>query len=271
MNQTTNNLVNGADLSPEQLPQVRELEPGQVVAISSLIRYMSALRNPDPGEVAERDIRVLSPAYLRSGLYVPPDKKDSDYKEARDHVIFPADEYKIITTSPIRLASAAATGVRKKRQDDPDKERVEEIAGRASAKSLISKIEATERLRESLGTRYGRLATFDKELMSARGTGFLAHYGQENGRMLIAEAETEIFATLDIVAKTKGWDADQYQRAVRTLQYKLFGDHPDRYKNWKAFLPVAQRHLRRRRAVVLGVRQRLEKELTNYTQYLDEE
>lgn len=249
----------------------RELEPDERVAISSVIKYVSDVRRPDFGEVTERDLSMITPGYIESGLYVPKGLTDRDVPDAKGPVIFPATEYKLLTKSPEHLAAKAANGVRNKRYQFEDKANVELIAGQASAHALSSQIERTESLRVSLVSKHQNLDFLLGELRNARGTGFFAHYSSAKVRVMVASAETAILQALDVAATTKNWSEEQYERAARTLNYKLFGGHDERYKNWKSFAPMASRYARQRSLVALSARQRLEKEYKKYSHYLEDE
>lgn len=250
--------------------QPREFGPDQRIAISSLIKYVSDVRELEEGEIAERDVAMLTSQYIASGLYVAHETRGR-VANAHGHVVFPAGEYKVITTSPERVAAVAASGVWKKRQSTQDKERVEQIAGRASGHALVSKLEKTTELKEALGQRQASLQAVISELKAAGGTGFFAHYPSSRLRVMLANAEQEIFSTLDVTATTKGWSEEQYSRAKRVLGWKLFGDHEDRYRMWKEFTPMVYHYARNRKLVVRSVEDRLKREIRKYQHFLDDD
>src|SRR5690606_36817268 len=131
-------------------------------------------------------VRMLTPDFIETGLYVPQHLTDSDVPQARGHVIFPAAEYKLLTVSPARLAEAAATGVRHRRSQQPDKAEVERRVGRASAHALESQLSKAQALEVSLQSRQDALQIIRDEIMSARGTGFFAHYPADRVKMIVA-------------------------------------------------------------------------------------
>lgn len=264
-------LGQGTLLGAESAPEPREFLPNERVAISGMIKWFSDVRGVDPSLVTERDNEMLTSPYIESGLYVPRGVDEKTVPQSRGHVIFPAAEYRLLTKSPERVASAAATGVRNKRQDNPDKARVGQIAGRASAHALESQMERAQQLVGALQMKQGALKTIRGELMSARGTGFFAHYSADEVKMIVVNGETAIFEALDVCATTKGWNEEQLERAKRTLQYKLFGDHEDRYKNWKEYSLMAHEYARKRKLVIMSELQRLDREYKKYRPFLDEE
>ncbi len=264
-------LGQGSLVTPESAPEPREFTPDERVAISGMIKWFSDSRNIDPGLVTERDVTMLTPAYIESGLYVPAELTDRDMPQARGHVIFPASEYRLLTVSPSRLAESAATGVRNRRSQVSDKAKVEVVAGRASAHALESQLSKTDQLVESLQSRQDSLKTIRGELKSARGTGFFAHYSADKVKMIVVNGETAIAEALEVCAMSKGWNAEQLERAKRTLNYKLFGDHSDRFRNWKDFSHMAHTYTRKRKLVVVAEQQRLTREFLKYKPFLDEE
>jgi len=264
-------LGQGYLIDPEAPPQLREFGPDEKVAISGMIKWYSDVRNADPSLVTERDIGMLQPVYIETGLYVPEGVHEKDVTQAKGGVIFPASEYSFLTVSPKRLAESAATGVRKNRSQNPDKSRVEDIAGKASAHALKSQIDRSQQLFGALEQKQNALKTIRKELMGAKGTGFFAHYPANDVRMIVINGETAIFEALEVCATTKNWNLDQLKRAKDTLHYKLYGDHKERFKNWKEFSLMAYQYTRRRKLVVMSNTQKLQREFSKYEHYLDEE
>ncbi len=263
MNEIDNKLelAGEIDKSADYQPTLVEPTLDQKLAISSLIKRLSEHRDIDPHSVTDRDRQLLTPTFVATGLYVPPDKSDKQVLNSRHHIIFPPNEYKLLTISPARLAGAVATKVSEKRSLQDDKQKVKQVANRASIHALESQLERLIALESSLQHRQDDLRLARGELMSARGTGYFAHYSRNRLSIILANTEMAINEALGVCAFTKGWDKEQTTRAKRTLDYKLFGDEADRYKNWKAFSLMAYHYARKRKLVVASDRQRLVWEL----------
>ena len=105
-----------------QPPEVEGLDLERRISTSGLIKYFAEARNLSEAGVNPDFIEYLKPLTLEAGLYVPEGKTDRDIDTARGPVIFPAAEYKVLTKSPIHIASTASVGVKKARQNDMDKE-----------------------------------------------------------------------------------------------------------------------------------------------------
>lgn len=254
-----------------QPPEVEGLDLERRISTSGLIKYFAEARNLSEAGVNPDFIEYLKPLTLEAGLYVPEGKTDRDIDTARGPVIFPAAEYKVLTKSPIHIASTASVGVKKARQNDMDKEAVDLASKRASGHALTSQLKRAGELFDQLKTKETALKMIESEIYSARGTGYYAHYSIGVMSPLILTAEEAIFDALDVVATTGGWTEEQFSDAQKALKYQLFGQHKDRYSYWRGYVPVARRYARKRRLVVQSSIGLIERELTKYQQFLDDE
>lgn len=252
-------------------PEVEGVDLERRISTSGLIKYFAEKRQLDEADVDPRFVDFLKPAVLEAGLYLPKGKTDRDIDTARGPVIFPADEYKILTRSPIHIANTASTGVKKARQDDVDKESVDFASKRAAGHALTGQIARTNELLDKLKIKESALKLVEKEIFSARGTGYYAHYSIKTMSPLITSAEDAILDALNVVATTGGWTEEQYIEAQKALKYQLFGLHKDRYSYWRGYVPMARRYAHKRRLVVQSTLYPLERTLTKYQSYLEYE
>lgn len=253
----------------ERAPLVFDSE--KMVAVSSMIISIASIRDIDPGTVTERDVRVLTPRVIESGLYVARGVRDIDQEHARNGVIFPAEEFKFMTMSPLHVARSAANGVWNKRKDAIDKQEANIIANRASGHALKSMLERSKNLENAIADQEKELKIVTRELSPKSGPAFYAHHRAADLKILLASAETAIFDALNVSAVTHQWDEDTYSRAKRTLEYQLFGQHNQRYKNWKAYAPMVAKYARARRLIVKQSQTPIVSELEKYQAYLDDE
>ncbi len=254
--------------TPLKHPEL-DIDSTKRIATSGLIKYIAETRHLDVADVDHRFMEFLKPAVLESGLYVPEGMTDLEIDTARGPVIFPADEYRILTKSPLHIASTASVGVKNARQNDPNKEDVDKAAKRASGHALTSQLNRTNKLLDHLKVKESSLRLIEKEIFSARGTGYYAHYSVGRMTPLITNAEDAIFDALNVVATTGGWTKRQYIESRKALQYQLFGLHKERYSYWRGYAPMARRYAYKRRIVVQSTRDQLGRELLKYQPFLD--
>ncbi len=257
----------GAELAP--VP--RHFEPEQKIAISSMIKHIADVRNIDPGTTTERDVRVMSPGQIESGLYLPEGARDSKQQHARGGVIFPPAQYADLTISPARVASKAVNKVWRDHEHAADKSIVEAMAQEEADKALKNHLGRLQNLASALSDQEEFLDIITRELGGARGTGYYAHYPAIDLRMKVAGAETAIFDALEVAAITHSWDRDKYSRAKRALSYQLFGGHENRFKNWKAYASMAKTYAYRRRKIIENSEKPIVSELKKYQPVADNE
>jgi len=255
----------------EQAPVPVSFDPEKMVAVSSMIISIASIRDLDPGMVTDRDVRVLKPSVIESGLYVANGIRDIDQEHARNGVIFPAEEFKFMTMSPLHVARSAATGVWNKRKDANNKQEAQIIANRASGHALSSMLERSRNLENAIANQEHAIKTIAKELSPSSGPAFYAHHRAADLKILLASAETAVFDALNVSAVTYQWDEEKYTRAKRTLEYQLFGKHEGRYKNWKAYAPMVTKYARARRLIVKQSQGPIVQELEKYQAYTDDE
>lgn len=248
----------------EHVPSPRQFDPEQVVAISSMIKYITEVRNLQPDITTERDVHDLNPEKIESGLYVPEGVPDSKQKHARGGVIFSPEEYADLTISPARVAGKVINKVWKDHPLAEDKSVIEAIARAEAKRALENHLGRFHNLADALRSQEEFFDLITKELGGARGTGYFAHYKAIDLKMKLADAETAIFATLDVAAITKEWGRGRYARAKHALSYQLFGDHEERYGYWKAYAKMAKTYAYRRRKIIENTEKPIESELRKY-------
>lgn len=250
-------------------PEILDIDLFKRFATSSLIKYIAEARALNEAEVSPEWVQFVSPATIEPGLYLPKGKTDRDIDTAKGPVIFPAAEYKVLTKSPIHVANTASAGVKVARYDATDKEEVDKVAKRAAGHALENQIDRTNTLVCSLKDKEDALKLIEKEIFSAGGTGFYAHFKAEKMLPLISLAESAIFDTLNVSATTGGWTEWQYEEAKKALNYQLFGLHGKRYESWKQYAPMARRYAHKRRLVVQSTIAPLVREFSKYQSFLE--
>lgn len=251
-------------------PEVLDIDLTKRFATSALIKCIAEQRQLEADKVNPEFMDYINSATIEAGLYVPNGKTDRDIATALGPVIFPPNEYSILTKSPVHIANTAATGVLNARDNQDDKDLVNKTAKRASGHALQSQIKRTNLLLSELAGKQEALEVIKNEIFSAKGTGYFAHYKAEKMLPLIGLAELAMFDALNVAATTGGWDEQQYRSAKTALSYQLFGDFEKRYSYWKQYTPVVYRYTRKRKLVVKGTEDQLKRELRKYQPYLDE-
>ena len=250
--------------------EVQGIDISRRFATSALIKHIAEVRDVSPAEVDSRFMDFISPALIESGIYLPKGKTDRDIDTAMGPVIFPASEYKVLSKSPVHIAFTASAGVKKARHEDEDKESVEKASKRASGHALGSQKVRADELLTKLKNKEDALKLIKNEIVSAKGTGFFAHYSAEKMLPLIGLAEEAIFDALNVTATTGGWNEYQYKEAKKALNYQLFGLHDKRYSYWRQYAPLVYNYTRKRRLVVGSTIGQLERELKKYQTYITE-
>jgi len=251
--------------SPEQL----EIDITKRFATSSLIKFIAMSRNLDPKTINPEVLDFITPTEIEDGIYLPRGKNDRDIDLARGPVIFPADEYKLLTKSPEHIANSASVGVIKAHQDEDDKEGINKASKRAAGHALSSQLSRVNGLVDKLKSKEDALKIMRKELFSARGTGYYTHYPASKMLPIIDLAETAIFDALNVSATTGGWSEDLYLDAKKALEYQLFGLYEKRYASWRAYTPMVQYYTYKRRMVAKSTITPIQKELKKYQPYLE--
>lgn len=254
---------------PQQSPEQLEIDLTKRFATSSLIKFIAYARNIDPQTINPEVLDFITPAEIEDGIYLPRGKKDREIDLARGPVIFPADEYKLLTKSPIHIANSASVGVKKARINEDDKENVDKTAKRASGHALESQLQRVKKLESELKDKEDALKVIRKEVFTAKGTGYYAHFPASKMLPLISLAEVAIFDALNVSATTGGWKSELYKDAKKALEYQLFGLHKQRYANWRAYTPMVQYYTYKRRMVAKSTITPIEKELKKYQPFLE--
>jgi len=254
--------LGGIELPGTEAP--REIDWAQPISISSLIKYISDTRNLDPSTITKRDMRKITPDYIACTLFLSEDAKDSDVVGARSHVVFPAAQFRLIASSPLRIERHAQTGVEAAREHMPDKYEVGNAAERAADHALAVKTRHADRLIDALTDERDFMATIIRELTGAGGTGWYAHYPAETLKVKLASAETALLDALQVSATRRGWNTEQYGRAQRTLEFQLFGKGVNRHANWVSYAQMAYRYARARRIVAISSLRGIEIERRSY-------
>lgn len=255
----------------ETPPIPRQLDMTDVVSISSIIKHISDQRNLDPSMVTERDMRVMNPAQIHAGLYVPEGERDIDVPDARGGLILPPDEFGFISTSPLRIGREVMRKYRAKHKTDLDKERVNTDAYLEAVTALETRLKRVDNLEGVIEEEQAFMDQIVRELGNARGTGFYAHYKAGDLRIKLASVETAIFRSLNVAATTLNWDKEKHERAQRTVVYQLYGKDVSRHKNWVGYAAMAGDYARQRKTVVHQSRGPIKVELKKYQTHLDEQ
>src|SRR5579864_6311930 len=142
----------GSLLAIEPIPERPPVDYGEdpQVSASKFIRDMSDKFNLSTSYTTLDAIAVASPDNIRSGLYVPRDKHDSQMQNAFLGVIFTDIEYVAFAKSPGQLAKHEMSKERKSRQLDPNKDRVEELAQERASGVLNRLLESQGNLQTAL-------------------------------------------------------------------------------------------------------------------------
>ncbi len=248
------------------VPEVGALEivyPDRRIAASTIIKIAGELLQPDQSEVTERDIRVLTPNTINSGLYVNPYGRD--VAPAYKGVVFPPAQFKVLARSPSDLAKHANVGARAAHEDDPDKLKVEAIGMRAAGHELTARIEKIRKTQESLLLQGRLLQAFAGELRS----GNFAHYKRSNIIALREYTHYSILEALNAAAGTFKWDEEKTERASMTLQYQLYGSNSHRIKHWIGYTNMSSEYARRRGVIARQSSRDAWRELQKYQPFLD--
>lgn len=239
----------------------RDINWQQRISVSSLIQYISDVRALPPDTASPRELASLTPEKISSSLYVPEGLEDREVADARGGIIFPADEFKLITTSPLHVGRTAAGAVRAARRTETDKAAVESTATRASLHALETMHGRAGVLVDKLDADYSVLALVSRELASARRTGFFAHFPAAELKTKLAAAETAIFDALDVAGSVRRWTGETHERARHTLEYQLFGSEAPRRRNWAAYTAMVGVYARRRRIIAAQSQRAIEREI----------
>ncbi len=239
------------------------------IASSALIKLVTDTAPPDPSEVTERDLRVMSPNQISSGLYVPEARSPQDTPNSFKGVVFPADQFLVIARSPSDLARHTRTRTLRAHERTDDKYQADQSANRAAGHVLKSHLSKISTLETSLHNEEEKAALFSRELHGARGTGYYSHHSFEKLQPIKASVESAIFDALNVAATTHKWDKEKTERARKTILYQLYGIDSRRVKNWIGYTDVVKNYAHARGIVIAQARRSVATELAQYQPFLD--
>lgn len=239
------------------------------MAASTAIKLISDTNPPDPAEVEERDLRIITPTYLRRGLFTEP--YGSKIENALDGVIFPQSEFKLLARSPADLGRQMDVRTQSFHETDLDKVAVDALGKRAAGHTLRNQLTKIDGLHASLVDQHDGVEDFLRELRTAGATGNFAHYSRRGITMLRGMTERAIFDALHVSAGTRKWSAEQTERAIRTLRYELYGQGTQvtRVRNWIGYAEMARDYLHARERISARVRRDVWTTLQDYEPYLE--
>lgn len=241
------------------------------MAASTIIKLTSEVLDLDPGSVTERDVKVMSPRVIVSGLFVPDGVDTGDIPNAYKGIVFPPDEFLIIARSPSDLARHTRVRTMSARSQTADIGAVEAASMRSAGHMLERKLAKLTSLREAILTEKSKISAFSGELHSANNTAFYGHYNAKNLMIIKAEVEGSIFRALHIAATTHGWDKEKLGRAESTLKFQLYGKESRRVRNWINYTDMVRDYTHKRGAITNIVMRDVKTELKKYRPFLDNE
>ncbi len=239
------------------------------MAASTVIKLISDSNPPDPSEITERDVRIMTPAFIRRGLFTEP--FGSEVENAIKGVVMPASEFGVLARSPSDLAKQMDVRAQASHEKDLDKIAVDALGKRAAGHTLQRQHAKVATLVDSLTDQLEGVQSFLKELQTAGGSGFYAHFSRRGITMLRGMSERAIFDALHVSGGTLNWNAEQTERAIRTLRYQLYGQGKQvpRVKNWIGYTGMARDYLNARARIAAQVKHDVFVELQKYKPFLD--
>lgn len=254
---------------PEQVPDALDLD--KRIAASRLIKLAMNISPPDPSEVTERDLRVMSPSRIVSGLYMPEGSKPADIPNSYKGVIFPADQFLLIARSSRDLALHTRSKSSKTHMQDDNKQSAGAAANRSAGHMLKNYVASLTTLEAAVADEEKRIGIYSGELHGANDTGFFAHFNGVNLQPIAASVETSIFDALNVAATTHKWDKEKLVRARKTVLYQLYGIDSSRVKNWIGYTDMAKDYAHARRIIIGQAGRMAAIELAKYQPFLDAE
>lgn len=254
------------------LDDIRHHDIGQRLTLGRITRLYGELYGSTKGvnldkdnllEVKREDFYRARPDVLELGLYIA--QNDEQYrakdtqqlvrlrKDKYDRspgVVFPEDEFMVITYSPSGMASRIMARTRLANRYQPD---VNEKATRSACHALTEKIDRLSGLDNSLEElRTDILVPVQEEAYRNGNRGWQAHYSPKNIDRLRRQVDERYHEAIDIAAINLNVGSTALKAAHRAAASALYRTPDDRQRNqnWASTANFLRRYVQARRQKV---------------------
>ncbi len=234
----------------------------QPVTFSHLLNVLSDTETSRQamGATAVEDLAIIDPVDIRLALYTG-NAHDDDVDNAWRGLVFPADDYKAIVSSPVMLAKRIRARAESEYQNRPHL--VEAVKKRKAREGLEGRVVKLEDRRAAIQAEVDCVRVVAKEARS----GGRAHYRADKLYPKVVQTKDTIGNMIGVAGKRLGWSVDEHVMAKRALTVVLFGLHGDgnqRTRHWLRYTEHTLEYAQRRDSLLRTSQSNVLQELRKY-------
>lgn len=235
---------------------------GQPISFSHLLNVLSDTETSRQamGAVATEDLAIVNPVNIRMALYTG-NAHDDDVDNAWHGLVFPADDYKAIVSSPVMLAKRVKARAESTHQNRPHL--VEAAKKRAAKEALEGRVTKLDDRRAAIQAEVESARVVRQEARS----GGRAHYRADKLYPKVVQTKDTIGSMIGVAGNRLGWSVDEHSLAKKALTVVLLGMHGNgrrRTQNWLRYTEDAMEYAQRRDSLLRTSQSNVLQELRKY-------
>lgn len=211
---------------------------------------------------------IAEPPIIERGLYIDrADTRTATAEQLYDGVVFPSDEFTVISRSPRDLTKHVRSRTREANKTLFDRDEADQKVGRSAAHALETQSTKLSRYIATMADKRLKLLSLLKDIDPPHG---VVHFKAKNLERVRKNTDEAIHETAEVASINLNFDTTAIKGLHNVIRYNLYGtNQARRMQYWRRYVVMTGRHTKAKIVAAGNSQTACERELRIYGPYLD--